>query len=90
MIIGFKEELGSPLLCAGVTVHAPIKKYVKRNGTCAVIGIGGLGHLALQYAAKMGMIVTAFTSSTNKVEEANSFGASFISSSIDFDSLTKE
>lgn len=89
-MIGFNEELGSPLLCAGVTVHAPLRRWVKPNGTCAVIGIGGLGHLAVMYAAKMGMTVTAFTSSTNKAEECMSFGATKVSSSIDRDSLTKE
>ncbi len=44
-----------PLLCAGITTYAPIKRYQKVGGTCAVIGIGGLGHLAVQYANKLGM-----------------------------------
>ena len=43
-----------PLLCAGITTYAPIKRYQKVGGTCAVIGIGGLGHLAVQYANKLG------------------------------------
>jgi alcohol dehydrogenase (NADP+) len=43
-----------PLLCAGITTYAPIKRYQKVGGTCAVLGIGGLGHLALQYANKLG------------------------------------
>lgn len=43
-----------PLLCAGVTTYAPIKRYQKVGGKCAVIAIGGLGHLAAQYANKLG------------------------------------
>jgi len=45
--LGFNDALGSPLLCAGVTVYAPLKRYYKPNFSCAVIGIGGLGHLAV-------------------------------------------
>lgn len=44
----------APLLCAGLTTYVPIKKYQKVGGSCAVIGIGGLGHLAVQYANKLG------------------------------------
>jgi len=40
-------EIASPLLCAGVTVFAPLKRFGKPNDTCAVVGIGGLGHLAV-------------------------------------------
>ena len=43
------------MLCAGVTVYAPIKRFYKPGMKCAVLGIGGLGHLAVQYAAKLGM-----------------------------------
>jgi len=43
------------LLCAGITVYAPLKRYQKIGGKCAIIGIGGLGHLAVQYANKLGM-----------------------------------
>lgn len=47
---GFKEEIGAPLLCAGVTVYAPLKRFYRPNQTCAIIGIGGLGHLAVMFA----------------------------------------
>jgi len=43
-----------PLLCAGITEYAPLKRYQKVGGKCAVIGIGGLGHLGVQYANKLG------------------------------------
>ena len=45
-----------PLLCAGITTYAPIKRYQIVGGSCAIIGIGGLGHLAVQYANKLGII----------------------------------
>lgn len=56
-----------PLLCAGVTVYAPLKRFNKIGGKCAVLGIGGLGHLAIQYANKLGMEVTAFTTRLNNL-----------------------
>jgi len=52
----------APILCAGVTVYSPLKRHFKPNCTCAIIGIGGLGHFAIQYANKLGMTVSAFTS----------------------------
>ena len=56
-----KLESAPPILCAGLTVYAPLRRHGKAGDRCAVIGIGGLGHLAIQYASKMGMKVTAFT-----------------------------
>lgn len=44
---GIKMELAAPLLCAGATVFAPLKKYGKTDFKCAIIGIGGLGHMAI-------------------------------------------
>lgn len=49
----------APLLCAGVTVYAPLRRLITRPGAkVTVIGIGGLGHLAIQFAAAMGADVT--------------------------------
>jgi D-arabinose 1-dehydrogenase-like Zn-dependent alcohol dehydrogenase len=62
-----KIESAPPLLCAGVTVYSPLKRYQKIGGRCAIIGIGGLGHLAIQYANKLGMKVSAFTTRTNNI-----------------------
>lgn len=64
---GMRIEAIPPLLCAGVTVFAPLKRYQKVGATCAIIGIGGLGHLAIQYANKLGMKVTAFTTKTENI-----------------------
>ena len=52
----------APLMCAGITTYAPLKKYAKHGGHALVIGVGGLGHLAVQYAKALGMKVTAFVS----------------------------
>jgi D-arabinose 1-dehydrogenase-like Zn-dependent alcohol dehydrogenase len=71
-------------------VYAPIKRYLKRNGTAAVIGIGGLGHLAVQYASKLGMRVTAFTSTPEKKDFLYQLGAADASSSVDLVSLKAE
>lgn len=56
-----------PLLCAGVTVYAPLKRYARPGAKCAVVGIGGLGHFALQFANKLGMETTAFTTKVNNL-----------------------
>jgi len=44
---GLPTDVAPPLLCAGVTVFAPLKRHGKANMKCAIIGIGGLGHLAV-------------------------------------------
>jgi len=72
---GIPENVAPPLLCAGVTVWSPIVKYITKGMTTAVLGIGGLGHLAVQYLAKLGYDVTAITSSLDKVEYIKSLGA---------------
>lgn len=64
----------APLLCAGITVYAPLRD-VPQSARVGVIGIGGLGHLALQFADKLGCEVTALSTSADKEAEARSFGA---------------
>jgi uncharacterized zinc-type alcohol dehydrogenase-like protein len=65
-----------PLLCAGVTVYYPLVQLgIKPSSRVAVIGIGGLGHLALQFYNKWGCEVTAFSSSPDKADEAMQLGA---------------
>ena len=64
-----------PLLCGGVTVLNPLVMYAKPTDRVGVIGIGGLGHLAVKFAAAYGCHVTAFTSSEGKSDEARGFGA---------------
>lgn len=67
----------APLLCAGATVYAPLRRFgLQAHHTVCVIGIGGLGHLALQYAEAFGCEVSALSSSREKKKEAKGFGAS--------------
>jgi uncharacterized zinc-type alcohol dehydrogenase-like protein len=72
-----------PLLCGGVTVFAPLVMYARPTDRVGIIGIGGLGHMAVKFAAAYGCDVTAFTSSQSKFEEARGFGASHVVSSRD-------
>ena len=66
----------APLLCAGITVYTPLRTYLKHPGMkVGVIGIGGLGHLAIKFARAMGAEVTAFSTSIDKEDQAKEFGA---------------
>ncbi len=78
-----------PLLCGGTTVFAPLAMYAKPTGRVGIIGIGGLGHMAVKFAAAYGCDVTAFTSSESKFDEARSFGASDVVSSKDSAAIKK-
>jgi len=69
------KKKAAPILCAGTTVFAPLKRWGAPGMRCGVIGIGGLGHMAVQIANKMGMHVVALSSSINKEKEARSYGA---------------
>ena len=72
-----------PLMCGGTTVFSPLAAYAKPTDRVGIIGIGGLGHLAVKFAAAYGCHVTAFTSSESKFEEAKGFGANQVLSSRD-------
>jgi D-arabinose 1-dehydrogenase-like Zn-dependent alcohol dehydrogenase len=67
-----------PLLCAGITTFNALRNSPARAGDLvAILGIGGLGHLAVQYAAKMGFKVVAIARGTDKKELAKKLGAHF-------------
>ncbi len=71
-----EASAAGPLLCAGVTTYNSLRHSGARPGdTVAVQGIGGLGHLAIQYAAKMGFRVVALSSGADKEELARQLGA---------------
>jgi uncharacterized zinc-type alcohol dehydrogenase-like protein len=73
-----------PLLCGGITVFTPFLNFdIKPTHRVGVVGIGGLGHLALKFARAWGCEVTAFTSSESKREEAMQMGAHKVVSSVD-------
>ena len=79
-----------PLFCGGITVFNPIIQCgVQPTQRVGVIGIGGLGHLALQFLRQWGCEVTAFTSSDSKHDEAMRFGAHHVVNSRDSAQLQK-
>lgn len=78
-----------PLLCGGITVFNPLVTYAKSTDKVGVVGIGGLGHMAVKFAAAFGCEVTAFTSSESKFKEARDFGAHNVVSSRDSSAIKK-
>jgi len=73
---GVDADKAGPLFCGGITVFNPIvQNGIQPTDRVGVIGIGGLGHLALQFLNKWGCEVTAFSTSSNKEAEARSLGA---------------
>ena len=78
-----------PLLCGGITVFSPLAMYAKPTSRVGIIGIGGLGHMAVKFAAAYGCDVTAFTSSESKFDEAKGFGANHVVSSRDSAAIKK-
>lgn len=86
-----KAEDAGPLFCGGITVFNPIVQFgVRPTDRVGVIGIGGLGHLALQFLNAWGCEVTAFTSTGAKAEEALALGAHRVVNSRDDDALKAE
>ena len=68
-----------PLLCGGITVFSPFLIYnVPSTARVGIVGIGGLGHMALQFANKWGCEVHAFTTSDSKEAEARQLGAHYV------------
>ncbi|MCA0374171.1 MAG: NAD(P)-dependent alcohol dehydrogenase [Gemmatimonadetes bacterium] len=66
----------APLLCAGVTTWSPLRHWEAGPGTrVGVVGLGGLGHMAIRLAAALGAEVTAFTTSPAKADDARRLGA---------------
>lgn len=66
----------APLLCAGITTYSPLKRYkVKKGSKVGVVGLGGLGHMAVKIAKAMGAEVTVFSTSPNKEKDAKKLGA---------------
>ena len=66
----------SPLLCGGITTYSPLKHWKVGPGQkVGIVGIGGLGHLAIKIAKAMGAQVVVFTTSPSKVEDAKNLGA---------------
>lgn len=74
----------APLLCAGVTTWSPLRHWnVNENSKVAVVGLGGLGHMAIKLAKGLGAEVTLFSRSINKTEDAKKLGADHVVISTD-------
>ncbi len=85
---GVDLKSAGPLFCGGITVFNPLVQYnLQPTSKVAVIGIGGLGHLALMFLNAWGCEVTAFTSSEAKKEEALKLGAHHTLNSRDEDEI---
>jgi len=60
------SDSAAPLLCAGVTVWSPLRRYARAGSKVGIIGIGGLGHLAIQFARALGCETVAISTSADK------------------------
>ncbi|MBD8554392.1 NAD(P)-dependent alcohol dehydrogenase [Rhizobium sp. CFBP 8762] len=73
---GLDIARAAPLLCAGITTYSPLKTWDVRPGSrVGVIGLGGLGHMAVKLAAGMGAHVTVLSRSADKADDARALGA---------------
>lgn len=73
-----EKDLASvaPLLCAGITTFSPLRHWkVGKGSKVGIVGLGGLGHMAVKLSAAMGAHVVLFTTSPNKIEDAKRLGA---------------
>lgn len=88
---GLDRRMAGPLFCGGITVFTPLVDYeISRNAKVAVIGIGGLGHMAVQFLNAWGCDVTAMTSSPEKQAELESLGAHHVLDIKNDDELKKQ
>jgi alcohol/geraniol dehydrogenase (NADP+) len=79
-----------PLFCGGITVFNPfVQDNISPTDKIGVVGIGGLGHLALQFGDKWGCEVTAFTSDLSKTDELKKLGADYVVNSRSDEDLVK-
>ncbi|KAK7679511.1 hypothetical protein QCA50_017412 [Cerrena zonata] len=93
-LMGWIQVSAAPLMCAGLTVYSPIvrnlKKIGKKEPVVGIIGLGGLGHLAVQFASALGAKVTVFSRSNAKKDEAFQLGGhEFIATGVEKDWTTK-
>ncbi|MFC5652622.1 NAD(P)-dependent alcohol dehydrogenase [Paenibacillus solisilvae] len=83
-------DVAAPLLCAGITTYSPLKHWNAGPGKkVAIVGMGGLGHLAVQFAHAMGAEVTVLSQSLSKQEEAYTLGADHYYATRDQDTFSK-
>lgn len=81
---GMELDVASPLLCAGITTYSPLKHWNAGPGKkVAILGMGGLGHVAIQFAHALGAEVTVLSRAKDKENEALRFGADHYFSTLD-------
>jgi uncharacterized zinc-type alcohol dehydrogenase-like protein len=93
-VLGVPENLDpagvAPILCAGITTWSPLRYWnVGKGSKVAVVGLGGLGHMAIKLATALGAHVTLFSRSTNKIEDAKALGADEVIISTDQTQMEK-
>lgn len=80
----------APILCAGITTFSPLRTWnIGEGSRVGVIGLGGLGHMAVKLAVAMGAEVTVLSRSTKKEDDAKALGATGILASTDEDAMKK-
>src|ERR1700683_2779789 len=80
----------APLLCAGITTYSPMRHWaVTKNKKVGVVGLGGLGHMAVKFAHALGAHVVVFTTSPSKKEDALRLGADQVVISKNADEMAK-
>ena len=87
---GLEPAAAAPLLCAGITTYSPLRQHgVKKGDRVAVVGLGGLGHMAVKLAASMGAEVTLLSTSRSKEADARRLGATGFELSKDESTFSK-
>jgi len=77
------SDSAAPLLCAGVTVWSPLRRYAGTASKVGIVGIGGLGHLAIKFSRALGYETVAISSTADKKAEAFELGAHHFIHSVD-------
>ena len=85
---GMDISAAAPILCAGITTYSPMRHWkVKAGDQVGIVGLGGLGHMAVKLAKAMGASVTVITTSKDKKADAEAFGAHEVLLSTDTDTM---
>ncbi|OCF78483.1 hypothetical protein I204_00423 [Kwoniella mangroviensis CBS 8886] len=73
---GLDLDIAGPLMCGGVTIYSPLERYnIGPGKKVGIVGVGGLGHMGIQFAKAMGAEVTAISRTESKKEDAIKLGA---------------
>ena len=85
---GLDLSRAAPLLCAGITTYSPLRNWDVGPGTrVAVMGLGGLGHMAVKLASALGAVVTVISRSSSKTADAHALGAEHVLISTDANAM---